>query len=161
MTTYYPLEKLRKIKGLENAKFVDPYAGGKGNSIRYLSVAPRADDMKVKGIDNLFCAGEKGGLFVGHTEAICTGSLAGHNAVRSCLGMPMLILPKELAIGDIIAYANYMMLSTDGRRKRYTFAGASYFERMKKQGLYTIDSNIIKTKVQQLKLSDIFMDKLA
>ena len=68
MTTYYPLEKLRKIKGLEHAKYVDPYAGSKGNSIRYLSVAPRTDDMKVNGVDNLFCAGEKSGLFVGHTE---------------------------------------------------------------------------------------------
>ena len=46
MTTYYPLEKLRKIHGLEHAKYVDPYAGSKGNSIRYLSVAPRTNDMK-------------------------------------------------------------------------------------------------------------------
>jgi len=69
MTTYYPLHKLRKIKGLENAKYVDPYAGSKGNSIRYLSVAPRTNDLKVIGVDNLFCAGEKSGLFVGHTEA--------------------------------------------------------------------------------------------
>ena len=82
MTTYYPLEKLRKIPGLEYAKYVDPYAGSKGNSIRYLSVAPRTNDMRVVGVDNLLCAGEKAGLFVGHTEAICTGSLAGHNAVR-------------------------------------------------------------------------------
>ncbi|MBV1822099.1 FAD-dependent oxidoreductase, partial [Bacteroidales bacterium MSK.15.36] len=85
MTPYYPLDKLRKIKGLEKAKFLDPYAGGKANSIRYLSVAPRRDSMKVKGIDNLFCAGEKSGLFVGHTEAMCTGALAGHNAVRHLL----------------------------------------------------------------------------
>ncbi|NEZ46116.1 FAD-dependent oxidoreductase [Clostridium niameyense] len=69
MTCFYPLEKLRKIKGLEKVKYIDPYAGSKGNSIRYLSVAPRTDDMKVKEIDNLFCAGEKAGLFVGHTEA--------------------------------------------------------------------------------------------
>ena len=69
MTTYYPLEKLRKIPGLEHAKYVDPYAGSKGNSMRYLSVAPRTNDMKVQGVDNLFCAGEKSGLFVGHTEA--------------------------------------------------------------------------------------------
>lgn len=72
MTTYYPLEKLRKIKGLEKAKYIDPYAGSIGNSIRYLSVAPRTDDMKVKGLDNLFVGGEKGGLFVGHTEARCS-----------------------------------------------------------------------------------------
>lgn len=68
MTSYYPLNKLRKIKGLEKAKYVDPYAGSKGNSIRYLSVAQRTNDMKVKGVDNLFCAGEKSGLFVGHTD---------------------------------------------------------------------------------------------
>ena len=68
MTTYYPLEKLRKIHGLERAKYVDPYAGSKGNSIRYLSVAQRTNDMKVKGVDNLFCGGEKSGLFVGHTD---------------------------------------------------------------------------------------------
>jgi hypothetical protein len=27
MTTYYPLEKLRIIKGFERAKYIDPYAG--------------------------------------------------------------------------------------------------------------------------------------
>ena len=100
MTTYYPLEKLRKIPGLERAKYVDPYAGSKGNSIRYLSVAPRTNDMKVVEVDNLFCAGEKSGLFVGHTKAICTGALAGHNAVRLMMGMPLLILPSSIAIGD-------------------------------------------------------------
>ncbi|AJA48007.1 hypothetical protein CPAST_c19370 [Clostridium pasteurianum DSM 525 = ATCC 6013] len=160
MTTFYPLEKLRKIHGLENVKFVDPYAGGKGNSVRYLSVAPRNDDMKVKGIDNLFCGGEKGGLFVGHTEAILTGSLAGHNAVRSVLGIPSLILPRDLASGDFLAFANYKMLEKDGRRKRYTFAGSDYFKRMQELNLYTIDSDEIKRKVEKLNLTDIFNQKL-
>lgn len=72
MTSYYPLDKLRKIKGLENAKYVDPYSGGKGNSIRYLSVAKRKNDLKAIGLDNLFVAGEKAGLFVGHTDARTT-----------------------------------------------------------------------------------------
>jgi hypothetical protein len=160
MTSFYVLEKLRKIPGLEKAKYVDPYAGGKGNSIRYLSVAPRTDDMKVKGLDNLFCAGEKGGLFVGHTEAICTGALAGHNAVRSALGMHLLILPKTLAIGDIISYANYKMLTKEGRRNRYTFAGAEYFARMKSLGLYTTDVEEIKAKVDKLNLTNILAEKL-
>jgi tRNA U34 5-carboxymethylaminomethyl modifying enzyme MnmG/GidA len=160
MTTYYPLEKLRKIPGLEKVKYVDPYAGGKGNSIRYLSVAPRTDDMKVKGLDNMFCAGEKGGLFVGHTEAICTGALAGHNAVRSALGMPLLILPKSLAIGDIISYVNFKMMTKEGRRNRYTFAGAEYFTRMKSLGLYTTDISEIRAKVEKLNLSNILEEKL-
>ena len=86
MTSFYPLEKLRKIKGLENARYEDPYSGGIGNSVRYLSIAPREDTMKVKGIKNLFCAGEKSGLFVGHTEAIVTGTLAGYNSVRHIYG---------------------------------------------------------------------------
>lgn len=64
MTCFYPLEKLRKIKGLEKVKYIDSYAGGKGNSIRYLSVAPRTNDMKVEGLNNLFVGGEKSSLFV-------------------------------------------------------------------------------------------------
>ena len=43
-----PLEKLRKIPGLEYAKYIDPYAGSKGNSIRYLSVAPELMILKLK-----------------------------------------------------------------------------------------------------------------
>lgn len=160
MTSYYPLEKLRKIKGLENAKYVDPYAGGKGNSIRYLSVAPRTDSLKVIGLDNLFCAGEKAGLFVGHTEAMITGALAGHNAIRNYLGMPLLILPRSLAVGDIIAYANEKINSKEGRTNRYTFAGSEYFKRMQEIGLYTLDIDKIKGKVEKLNLTDIFNEKL-
>ena len=160
MTTYYPLEKLRKIHGLEHAKYVDPYAGSKGNSIRYLSVAPRTNDMKVVGVNNLFCAGEKSGLFVGHTEAICTGSLAGHNAVRLMIGMHLLIFPSSIAIGDLIAYENEKAETREGRKDRYTFAGASYFKRMQELGLYTIDKDEIAERVKKLNLDNIFEQKL-
>ncbi|AVP60513.1 MULTISPECIES: FAD-dependent oxidoreductase [Clostridium] len=160
MTSYYPLEKLRKIKGLENVKYIDPYAGGKGNSIRYLSVAPRTDDMKVKGLENLFVGGEKSGLFVGHTEAITTGSLAGHNAVRHCLGMPMLILPRSIALGDLIAYANLKLYSKEGRKNRYTFAGAEYFKKMVEENLYTTDKEEIRKRVSKLNLEDALAQKL-
>lgn len=160
MTSYYPLEKLRKIKGLERVKYIDPYAGGKGNSIRYLSVAPRNNDMKVKGIKNLFCAGEKSGLFVGHTEALVTGALAGHNAVRSCLGMKTLILPSSTAAGDIISYANEKVKTKKGRRNRYTFAGAEYFKRMQEMGLYSVDKEQIEKRIDKLNLNDVFGEKL-
>ena len=159
MTTYYPLQKLRKIPGLEHAKYVDPYAGSKGNSIRYLSVAPRTNDMKVVGVDNLFCAGEKSGLFVGHTEAICTGSLAGHNAVRLMMGMHLLILPSSIAIGDLISYENEKSSTRKGRKDRYTFAGASYFKRMQELGLYTIDTAEIEDRIKKLNLDNIFEQK--
>ncbi|WP_252229680.1 MULTISPECIES: FAD-dependent oxidoreductase [unclassified Clostridium] len=160
MTTYYPLEKLRKIKGLEYAKYVDPYAGSKGNSIRYLSVAPRTNDLKVVGVDNLFCAGEKSGLFVGHTEAICTGTLAGHNAVRLVMGMSLLILPSSIAVGDIISFANEKANTREGRKNRYTFAGAGYFKRMQELGLYITDIDEINNRVKKINLDNIFEQRL-
>ncbi|MDK2919108.1 MAG: hypothetical protein PWQ37_1841 [Candidatus Petromonas sp.] len=160
MTPFYPLEKLRKIKGLENARFEDPYCGGIGNSIRYLSIAPRDNNMKVRDLKNLLCAGEKSGLFVGHTEAIVTGSLAGHNAVRLDKGMKLLQLPISLAIGDLIAYANEKIETKEGLKTRYTFAGASYFERMKKLNLYTTDEKVLRRKVERLNLTNIFEEKI-
>lgn len=160
MTPFYPLEKLRKIKGLENARYEDPYSGGKGNSVRYLSIAPRNNSMKVLGLDNLLCGGEKSGLFVGHTEAIVTGTLAGHNSVRLTLGMPLLEIPRVLAIGDIIAYANEQIKTKEGLKKRYTFAGSEYFDRMKKLELYTIDSKKIKKRIERMNLLNIYEEKL-
>lgn len=160
MSSYYPLEKLRQIPGLEKAKYVDPYAASKGNSIRYLGMAPRTNDLKVTGVDNLFCAGEKSGLFVGHTEAICTGSLAGHNAIRLAMGMPLLILPSSIAIGDIIAFSNERSSTPEGRREKYTFAGSVYFNRMKDRGLYSIDKEEISARIKKLNLDNIFEQKL-
>lgn len=160
MTPYYPLEKLRKIKGLENARYEDPYSGGKANSVRYLSIAPRNNGMKVSGVDNLLCGGEKSGLFVGHTEAITTGSLAGHNSVRVALGMPLLELPRNMAVGEIIAYANEVMDQEDGLKRRLTFAGSEFFERMKEKGFYTQDREELRQKVGRLNLIDIYEEKL-
>lgn len=160
MTSFYAIEDLRKIPGLENARYEDPYSGGKGNSVRYLSMAPRNNSMKVDGLENLLCGGEKSGLFVGHTEAITTGSLAGHNSVRLALGMPLLELPRNLVTGDIIAYANEQIKHKDGLKKRYTFAGAEYFERMKERKMYTIDKKEIERRVSRMDLTDIFNEKL-
>ena len=75
MTSYYPLEILRQVPGFANARFEDPYAGGIGNSMRYLGMLPRDDRLRVNGLKNVFCAGEKAGLLVGHTEAIVTAPL--------------------------------------------------------------------------------------
>ena len=160
MTSYYPIEKLRKLPGLENARYMDPYSGGKGNSVRYLAASPRTDDMKVIGVDNLLCAGEKSGFFIGHTESMNTGSLAGHNSVRYLLNIPLLILPKETSVGDIIYYANYRLGTPEGLEVRHTFSGAEYFERMKSLGLYTIDNEEIKNRVKKLGLTGIFEKSL-
>lgn len=99
-------------------------------------------------------------MFVGHTEAISTGSLAGHNAVRYAAGMKLLKLPAGLAIGDLISYANENLRSEDGLMTRYTFSGAEYFERMKEKGYYTTDKDAIRARVRRYGLEDIYSDRL-
>ncbi|WP_195428323.1 FAD-dependent oxidoreductase [Clostridium sp. D46t1_190503_E9] len=156
MTSYYPLDKLRKIPGLENARYIDPLSGGQSNSIRYLASSPRDNSMKIFGLNNMFCAGEKSGFFVGHTEVMVTGALAGYNAVKFTLNEPLLVLPRDLAIGDIIAFANEALDMEDGKSLRHTFSGGEYFERMKELNLYTTDKDIIYERVKSLSLLDIF-----
>ena len=99
-------------------------------------------------------------MFVGHTEAICTGTLAGHNAVRLAMGLPLLILPSSIAIGDLISYANEKAATREGRKDRYTFAGAGYFKRMQELGLYTMDIAEIEDRVKKINLENIFNQKL-
>ena len=160
MTPFFELEKLRQIPGFENARYIDPYAGGRGNSIRYLSVAQRNNAMKAEGIENMFCGGEKSGFFVGHTEAITTGSLAGHNAARLLKGLRLLELPRQIAVGDLISYANEMLETENGLMTRYTFAGAEYFARMKEKNLYTTDKQEIKKRVSRYDLQGIYSQRI-
>jgi hypothetical protein len=148
MTAFFELNKLQSIPGLENARYEDPYAGGKGNSMRFFDMAPRDDAMKVDGLDNVFCAGEKAGPLVGHTEAIATGALAGHNAVRYGKNMPLLILPRSIAVGEAIAFVREKLLSEEGLSLRFTFSGSVLLARMKEQGLYTTDIPAIQNRVR-------------
>jgi len=156
MTSFYPLDELRRIPGMENARYEDPYAGGKGNSMRYLALSPRDDRMKVEGLDNLFCAGEKAGLLVGHTEAICTGTLAGYNAVRWASGRPLVAIPRTTAVGEAIAFVREQMQTEEGMARKYTFSGAVYFERMKELGTYTADVEVVRRRVREAGFSDFF-----
>lgn len=160
MAPFYPIEKLRKIKGFENARFADPYSGSVANSIRHLSIAPRENTMRVKGIENLFVAGEKSGFYIGHTEAMATGYLAGHNSVRYALNMPLLELPDSLTIGDFISFSNQKMNEVDGDKLKFTFAGAIYFERMKNMKLYSTDSKELYDRVKRTGLLNIYDKKL-
>jgi len=160
MTPFYNLDHLRKIPGFENARYEDPYSGGKGNSMRFFAMAPRDNCLKVTGADNLFCGGEKAGLLVGHTEAIVTGTLSGTNSVRYTLGMELIELPEELAVGDAIAFVKEEMNTEAGVGKKYTFSGSVYFEHMLNKDLYTIDIPLIKEKVESLGMTDILNKKL-
>lgn len=156
MSPFFPLESLRQIPGFEHARYEDPYAGGIGNSVRYIGMSPRNDGMKVTGMDNLFCAGEKAGLLVGHTEAICTGTLAGHNAVRCVNSQKLLILPTTLAIGDAIRHVRRQMVEKRERGLKFTFSGSVYFDRMTALGLYSTDKPSIAKRVEAAGVEGLF-----
>jgi hypothetical protein len=156
MSPFFPLDLLREVPGFENARYEDPYAGGRGNSMRYFGMAPRDDSLKVEGVDNLFCAGEKAGLLVGHTEAICTGTLAGYNAVKYIKKEKPLTLPETLAIGDAIAHVRTQMRDEGELGLKYTFSGSVLFDRMGKLNLYTTDAKEIEERVGAVGMTGIF-----
>lgn len=156
MTPFFPLDLLRRVPGLENARFEDPYSGGLGNSIRYIGMAPRDDFLQVEGLANVFCAGEKAGLLVGHTEAICTGVLAGYNAVRSIEKRKLLKLPGELAVGEAVSFVRERMETPEGLGLKYTFSGSVLFERLQQKGLYGTDVRAIEDRVEAAGLRNIF-----
>lgn len=156
MTTNFPIEQLRQVAGFENARYEDPISGGIGNSIRYVGMTPRDNALRADGIDNLFVAGEKAGLLVGHTEAVVTGVLAGYNAAQLAVGEDLLIVPESLAIGDAIAHVRESMQTEEGLGSKFTFSGAGYFQRMKQRGLYTTDVDAIRNRVRAAGLSDVF-----
>lgn len=156
MTPYFPLDLLREVPGFENARYEDPYAGGMGNSIRYIGMAPRDNALKVEGLENLFCAGEKAGLLVGHTEAICTGTLAGYNAVKAVRKEKPLVLPDALAVGGAIRFVRQQMREEGILSLKYTFSGSVFFEQMKAKRLYTTDRKEIEQRVGAAGLSGVF-----
>ncbi len=156
MSPFFPLDRLRQIPGFENARYEDPYAGGLGNSVRYVGMSPRDDTLKVDGVANLFCAGEKAGLLVGHTEAICTGTLAGLNAVRLVSGRTPRVLPESSVIGDAVAQVRIRMQERGELDKKFTFSGSVFFERMKKRGLYSTDRKAIGRRIEEAGLTNIF-----
>ncbi|MCT4604910.1 MAG: hypothetical protein N4A64_02230 [Marinisporobacter sp.] len=94
------------------------------------------------------------------SEAIATGSLAGHNSVRLVKGMSPLELPVNLCIGDLIVYEHIQSKTEEGIKTRYTCAGAEYFKRMKELNLYTTDTEVLKKKIEKMNLLGVFEEKL-
>jgi hypothetical protein len=156
MSPFFPLHQLRGIPGFQRARYADPYCGGVGNSMRYFNMSPRNDALKVEGLDNVFCGGEKAGLLVGHTEAVVTGLLAGYNAARFARGEEQLVLPDSLAIGDAIRHVREEMQTEKGLGYKYTFSGSVYFERMQQRGSYLLDVGEIRRRVEAAGLSGVF-----
>ena len=155
MTPFLPLERLRQISGLENGIYADPFSGGIGNSIRYLSITPTDIYLRAKGVDNLLCAGEKIGPIAGHTEAIATGILAGKNAVLLRQKKKLFLPPVQTALGDFISYV-HSELEKENSSEIFTFSGSVYFERMKRLGLYETDQEEICKNIGNLRLRGVF-----
>ncbi|NLG87439.1 MAG: FAD-dependent oxidoreductase [Firmicutes bacterium] len=156
MAPFFPLDALRRVPGFEQARFADPLAGGQGNSMRLLAMAYRDSSLKVPEIANLLVAGEKQGPAVGHTEAMVTGFLAGHNAVRYGLGIKPLILPPTLASGALIAAISNDLDHNQPGSRSYTFSGAGFFQTMIEKNLYSIDQQEIGERVAAADLTDIY-----
>lgn len=160
MVPYLPLEALRSIPGLASAKYIDPYSAGIGNSVRFNVIMPHDRSLKVTGFSNLFCAGEKAGLMVGHTEAIFTGMLAGHNAVRAALQAELLQIPATLMCGDFLEYVSTKLQTTHAMQNKYTFSGSVYFQHAVRRNLYTVDADSIQERVRESGLFGVFKSRL-
>lgn len=161
MTAYMPLDVVRQVPGFERVSYVDPYAGGVANSVRYTAMAPHDLALLVDGVANLFCAGEKAGPLVGHTEAICTGTLAGRNAALWAAGLEPVTLPASLAVGDAIDFVTSAQASPAGWDRKITFSGSFYFARMAERGLYSANPATIRERVEDLGLGGLFSRPVA
>jgi folate-dependent tRNA-U54 methylase TrmFO/GidA len=98
---------------------------------------------------------------VGHTEAMVTGTVAGHNAVRFLAGKEPVVLPDSLAVGDAITHVREEMDRPGGMSKKYTFSGSVYFQRMKQRGMYQgAKPEVYHDRVAQAGLTGVFAEKV-
>jgi hypothetical protein len=155
---YMPLEKLRRLPGLENVQVENPLSS-KYNHIQNVAIAVRDYALRAEGIENLFCGGEK----AGHESvdgAIITGYLAGHNAVRQARRREPLVIPRSLAIGDWLAYSRERWQTEEGRKTCYWMSRWEYWERMKSTGLYTEDLGEIRKRVEEAGLVGVLAEEV-
>ena len=89
-------------------------------------------------------------------EAIVTGVLAGHNAVRRAMNKPLVTIPATISIGDAITYVREAMETEEGMAQKFTFSGATYFKHMKEAGLYTTDIPSIQKRVADAGMVNFF-----
>ncbi|MFC1872972.1 FAD-dependent oxidoreductase [Chloroflexota bacterium] len=147
-----PLDDLRKVPGFEQVRYADPTAGTIGTAIRFMALTPRDEALKVPGVDNLFVASEKLGL-IGLVSTITAGTLAGHNAVRSAVGVAPLVLPTTTLIGFWLKYINDRW-DNEGLKSRVHIRGP-FLDRAKEIGLYTLDKDILRSRIEELGLMNI------
>ncbi|MDP2728635.1 MAG: FAD-dependent oxidoreductase, partial [Dehalococcoidia bacterium] len=156
---YFPITSLRKVPGFEHAQIEHPMSGGGYGFVLHLSITPRENSLRASGFANLFVAGEKCGLG-GIAEVIATGVLAGNNAARVAFGQQPMELPRDTAIGDIIAFRGERMSKSEGLRVACGMAHGVYFERMKELGFYSLDPAVSRKRIAGLGLTNVFGRRL-
>jgi hypothetical protein len=157
--TYFPLEKLRRIPGFENVCIEhtqNPINHGRASFVRYLSMTPRDNSLRVSGIKNLFCGGEKCGPLHGVCDAIVTGWVSGYEAAKVAFGLEPFMFPTASLIGDYVAFIGERMSAPGGLEKSYSLGGGPYFDRMKELRLYSRNPVEVDARVKSLGLTNIF-----
>ena len=147
---------LRKIPGLEEAMIAQPLAGHKGHLVEGLTIVPRDNTMQVKGFDNLFCAGIKSGHALFLMDVVCSGDLAGYNAVRKARGRPCLELPGSLFVGAFVDHVSSMMQNMEGLQQSLQ----ANVKTLKKLGVYRESEAEIQEEVRKAGLRDIYRTKV-
>ena len=161
---FMPLEDVRKLRGMQDARYSDPLGGGVGNAVRFMSMAPRDDSLRVIGFRNLFVAGEKGGPNVGIQECMVTGSLAGYNAARAAFGWDPLVIPRETVVGDFVAFVGEMMKTEKGLMATYSMTKPPFRTRMGERGWWakTVPQAVeeAKKRIEMAGLTGIMAQRL-
>ena len=124
--------------------------------MRFSGLIERDGKLMVPPLKNLFAAGERAGLSLGHTEAIVTGTLAGYNASRLAAGHELLELPRSTACGEMIAFTASGELPGGAAGVVYSLSGGPLWERLQQRGLYNTESEVIARRLQALGLLQIF-----
>ncbi len=80
--------------------------------------------------------------------------------MRAWAGKESLTLPDSLAVGDAITYVREEMETEEGLRKKYTFSGSVYFQRMLARDLYSTDVEAISDRVAGAGLTNVYAQKV-
>ncbi|MCM0083010.1 FAD-dependent oxidoreductase [Geomonas sp. Red32] len=123
-------------------------------------ILPCGDTLRVAGLSNVFCAGDKAGFLRGQSEAILTGTLAGHNAARLAWGLDPVALPRTLACGEGIAWGLEHKGALGEVGETYTFSGWELFGHMRERSLDGTDAAEIAGRVEAAGMTGFFVRKL-
>ncbi|MBI4286747.1 MAG: FAD-dependent oxidoreductase [Chloroflexi bacterium] len=146
----------RKFPGMEDCLIMQPTAGARGHLIIGIALALRDNTLKADGFDNVFCAGSKGGHSMCLMDAMVTGDLAGHNAVRKGVGQRPLELPRTLAAGAYVDLVGNAVRAGKETGRHYGVIEAGF---LKEMNVFREGAEIAK-EVERAGLTGVYRTKL-